>query len=452
VFATLTAVSFGVNQPFAGLVNMRSALRNDRNYFLVTTAQYDALTTTVTAATGTGDVLSDPTFNFYMQGGQRITSVQRDIGTRNSVSYTRINMSANATQTSPQNTNFGSDGGENINLRNTFSLTTTYQNAISSARSDFLITQTQFASSTIALADILSAATRITSSQTISTITPSYVNISGVAYARIIMSAVGNSSSTAGSGNNVTVTVTSAATALYASALSTSRQDFLITNTQFDASGILVGDTLNLTTFITGGQTIQQIVRNFITIGGTAFTRIVMSANANSTSTAGSGNNQTVTVTALGSAASYTGNFLFVTSASYATSGISINTRVATTDTKFPAGTAVQAISSRTFGATTVFRITFNQSAATTIAAAAEVTFQFGAEYALPGETVFSFISNPGETATLDLSELKELTASTIGGRGAFPNGPDVLAINIYKISGTAVPTSVILRWGEAQA
>ena len=183
MFATLTAVSFGVNQPFAGLANMRNALRTDRNYFLVTTAQYDALTTTVTAAAGTGDVLSDPTLNFYMQGGQRITSVQRDVGTRNSVSYTRINMSANASQNSPQNTNNGPDGEFNIALRNTFSLTTTYQNAISGARSDFLITQTQFSSSTIALADILSAATRITSSQTISTITPSFVNINGVAYA-----------------------------------------------------------------------------------------------------------------------------------------------------------------------------------------------------------------------------------------------------------------------------
>jgi hypothetical protein len=449
--ANITATSFSSDSAF-GLVGMRRAIENDRSYIVIPTSELDALTTSITTTAGLGDVLSDPTFNFYITSGQRITGVVRDIGTRGGISYSRINLSANPNQDSDRQGIFEADGSDNVTIRITFSLPGIYQNAVSNARSDFLITQTQFASSTIALADILSAATHITGGQTISTLTANYVNINGVAYARVIMSAVGNSSSTAGSGNNVTVTVTSAATALYASALSTGRQDFLITNTQFDASGILVGDTLSLATFITGGQTIQQIVRNFITIGGTAFTRIVMSANANSTSTAGSGNNQTVTVTALGSAASYTGNFLFVTSASYATSGISVNTRVATTDTKFPAGTAVQAISSRTFGATTVFRITFNQSAATTIAAAAEVTFQFGAEYALPGETVFSFISNPGETATLDLNDLKELTASTIGGRGAFPNGPDVLAINIYKISGATVPTSVILRWGEAQA
>jgi hypothetical protein len=50
------------------------------------------------------------------------------------------------------------------------------------------------------------------------------------------------------------------------------------------------------------------------------------------------------------------------------------------------------------------------------------------------------------------LVELKELTATTIGGRGAFPNGPDVLAINVYKVSGTTATANIILRWGEAQA
>jgi hypothetical protein len=70
----------------------------------------------------------------------------------------------------------------------------------------------------------------------------------------------------------------------------------------------------------------------------------------------------------------------------------------------------------------------------------------------LPGEQVFSFISNPGETANLELDQLKELTNTTIGGRGTFPNGPDVLAINVYKVEGTAVNCSLILRWGEAQA
>jgi hypothetical protein len=80
------------------------------------------------------------------------------------------------------------------------------------------------------------------------------------------------------------------------------------------------------------------------------------------------------------------------------------------------------------------------------------VTFQFGASYALPGEQVFSFISNPGDTDVLDLTELKELGTTAIGGRGTFPNGPDTLAINVYKVSGTATNVNLILRWGEAQA
>jgi len=65
---------------------------------------------------------------------------------------------------------------------------------------------------------------------------------------------------------------------------------------------------------------------------------------------------------------------------------------------------------------------------------------------------VFSFIAAPGERATLDLAQLKELTNTPLGGRGTFPNGPDVLAINVYKVSGDAVVSNVILRWGEAQA
>jgi hypothetical protein len=448
VTATLTAISFQSDGAL-GLTNMRNALATGRTYFVITTAAYDALTTTLTASGATGDVLTNGT---YFVGGRRVTGITRNVGTSNSVAYTRIDISAAPDISSPRQNNTGGDGQQNISITITYALTTTYASALSNARSDFLITQTQYASSTIALADILSVSTFITGSQTISTITPSYVNINGVSYARIIMSASANASTTAGSGNNSTITVTSASTALYSRALSTTRQDFLITNTQYDASGIAVGDPLSLNTFITGGQTITQIVRNYITLSGTAYTRIIMSANANSNSTAGSGNNQSVTVTAAGSAASYTGNFLFFTSSTWESSLAAVNTRVATSDTQFPAGAAVQAISTRTFGATTVYRVTFTQTVATSVAAAGTVTFQFGAQYALPGETVFSFIANPGNTETLDLSALKELTATTIGGRGTFPNGPDVLAINVYKISGTAVPTSVILRWGEAQA
>lgn len=71
--------------------------------------------------------------------------------------------------------------------------------------------------------------------------------------------------------------------------------------------------------------------------------------------------------------------------------------------------------------------------------------------FALPGEQVFSFVAAGSDTKVLDLSKLKELTATTIGGRGAFPNGPDVLAINIRTTSGTAT-ANLVLRWSETQA
>jgi hypothetical protein len=229
--------------------------------------------------------------------------------------------------------------------------------------------------------------------------------------------------------------------------------DFLITDADYDASGIAIGDVLSVATFITGGQTITNITRSYTTISSTDYTRIVMSAVGNSNSTSGSGNNITVTNTAAGSAASYARtNFLFFTSSTWLASGATVSTRVSSGFTSFPAGTSVSAVTTRTFGATTVYRATFTQTSNTTLNAAGTVTFAFGAAYALPGEQVFSFVSNPGSSDNLSLDALKELTSTAIGGRGTFPNGPDVLAINIYKVAGTATTANVIIRWGEAQA
>lgn len=72
--------------------------------------------------------------------------------------------------------------------------------------------------------------------------------------------------------------------------------------------------------------------------------------------------------------------------------------------------------------------------------------------WAQPGETIFSFISNPASKDSLDLSSLKELTNTPLGGRGTFPNGPDSLFINVYITQGNPITTNLILRWGEAQA
>jgi len=81
-------------------------------------------------------------------------------------------------------------------------------------------------------------------------------------------------------------------------------------------------------------------------------------------------------------------------------------------------------------------------------------TFTTIATAAVPGETVFSFVGNGGggNNAALDLTQLKELNNTPLGGRGTFPNGPDVLAINVYTTSGSQFTGSLVLRWGEAQA
>ncbi len=334
---------------------------------------------------------------------------------------------------------------------------TGYGNAISTGRTDFMITNAEYdallTTTPLRVGDALSTSggggAPIKDGQTITSISRAYL---GTIYTRIVMSSVGSNNSAFGI--NQSVTVTNSISTAYASAVSVARNDFLVRNTDYSSSYMLPGDTLSASSVIVGGQTIASVTTSYATVQGIAYTRIVMSTNGNNTSSAGSGNNVTTTITAAGTAASYANtNYLFFTSASWNAAGASVGTRVATSYTQFPAGTAVSAVTSRRLGTTTVQRVSFTQTSNASITAASTTTFQFGdPQYALPGEQVFSFVSNPGSTTSIDLKDLKELTTTAIGGRGAFPNGPDVLAINIYKVTGTATPGSVILRWGEAQA
>jgi hypothetical protein len=92
-------------------------------------------------------------------------------------------------------------------------------------------------------------------------------------------------------------------------------------------------------------------------------------------------------------------------------------------------------------------------STAITPGNAGTITFTFSSPVAaLPGEQVFSFVGDATQKSMLDLSSLKELNNTPIGGRGTFPNGPDVLAINVYTTGGSAFTGTLALRWGEAQA
>jgi hypothetical protein len=72
--------------------------------------------------------------------------------------------------------------------------------------------------------------------------------------------------------------------------------------------------------------------------------------------------------------------------------------------------------------------------------------------WAQPGETIFSFISSPSNKDSIDLTGLKELTNTPLGGRGTYPNGPDTLFINVYLTQGTPINAQLVLRWAEPQA
>ena len=186
---------------------------------------------------------------------------------------------------------------------------------------------------------------------------------------------------------------------------------------------------------------------NYGNVGGTNYHYALTSAAANADV-----NGDTTRTVTLGMRTTTTST-LFFQQASWVSSGATNGTEVA--DALFPANTRVTTVTLSSFFGTTYYRVTTNQTSSSTpiTPGTTTITFKFGfPPYALPGETVFSFIAAPGSESSLDLGELKELTNTTLGGRGTYPNGPDVLAINVYKASGAAISSNIVLRWGEAQA
>lgn len=73
---------------------------------------------------------------------------------------------------------------------------------------------------------------------------------------------------------------------------------------------------------------------------------------------------------------------------------------------------------------------------------------------AAPGEQILSsIVSAAGGLSTVDLKALKELGNGPIGGTGQYPDGPDVLAINIRNTSlSQAANVQINLFWSETQA
>ena len=69
-----------------------------------------------------------------------------------------------------------------------------------------------------------------------------------------------------------------------------------------------------------------------------------------------------------------------------------------------------------------------------------------------PGEQIFSALGSNAGVEELDLSRLKEISNSVIGGDGTFPDGPDVLAIVVKNLGTSAATVNTNLFWSEAQA
>jgi hypothetical protein len=68
-----------------------------------------------------------------------------------------------------------------------------------------------------------------------------------------------------------------------------------------------------------------------------------------------------------------------------------------------------------------------------------------------PGERIFQTIVQGNNQNNLDLSGIKEMANSVIGGNQAFPDGPDVLLV-VCQGLGLDSATQVNLFWSEAQA
>ena len=201
-------------------------------------------------------------------------------------------------------------------------------------------------------------------------------------------------------------------------------------------------------TGIQSGTVINQIVF-WGNSGGVSYYYMVLSKPANATNTG---------VTAATVTNSYPltrSSVIFFNETSWNNSNATVGSEV-NVGGIFPAGTYTNAVKRETFFTTTYYRVSFNQSSdsSTISAGSTTVTFKFGQPpYAQPGEQVFSFIAAPGGQNKLELTSLKELTNTVLGGRGAYPNGPDVLAVNVYRASGSGtVPCNLVLRWSEAQA
>jgi hypothetical protein len=103
------------------------------------------------------------------------------------------------------------------------------------------------------------------------------------------------------------------------------------------------------------------------------------------------------------------------------------------------------------------------QNANTTTVGAANVFQPSFAQYAtsggtilggtapVDGEILFRYLSSEG-TSTYDLTSIKEVQNSIIGGNSTYPDGPEVIVFYITNNNNQSASVDLALRWTEAQA
>lgn len=103
------------------------------------------------------------------------------------------------------------------------------------------------------------------------------------------------------------------------------------------------------------------------------------------------------------------------------------------------------------------------QNANTTTVGAASVFQPSFAQYATAGGTIlggtapadgeilFRYLSSSG-TSSFDLSQIKEVQNSIIGGNNTYPDGPEVIVFYVTNNNSQSASIDLVLRWTEAQA
>jgi hypothetical protein len=97
-----------------------------------------------------------------------------------------------------------------------------------------------------------------------------------------------------------------------------------------------------------------------------------------------------------------------------------------------------------TVGAANVFQPSFAQYATSggTI---------LGGTAPVDGEVLFRYLSSSG-TTVYDLSAIKEVQNSVIGGNNTYPDGPEVIVFYVTNNNSQSASVDLVLRWTEAQA